>query len=115
MVNRRGADWKAARRAVVVKEPGVLKLESVPDATPDAGEVLLRVMGHEFAALGEGVEGWKVGERVVSLPYMSCGACEACRHGGRSRRVPGTGTPEHAMQSSFVTIAARAVTRDVPR
>ncbi len=87
----------------------MLKLESVPDAAPEPGEILLRVrdcgicgsdlhaaklgigmpadtiMGHEFAgeiaALGEGVEGWKIGERVVSLPYMSCGACEACRCG----------------------------------
>jgi (R,R)-butanediol dehydrogenase/meso-butanediol dehydrogenase/diacetyl reductase len=96
-------------RAVVLKEPGVLQVESVPDAVPEPGEILLRVrdcgicgsdlhaakfgigmppdsiMGHEFAgeiaALGEGVEGWKVGERVVSLPYMSCGACDACRRG----------------------------------
>lgn len=96
-------------RAVVLKEPGILKLESVPDAVPEAGEILLRVrecgicgsdlhaakfgigmppdtiMGHEFAgeiaALGEGVEGWKVGERVVALPYMSCGTCEPCRRG----------------------------------
>jgi (R,R)-butanediol dehydrogenase/meso-butanediol dehydrogenase/diacetyl reductase len=96
-------------RAVVLKEPGVLAVESVPDAKPAAGEILLQVrncgicgsdlhaakfgigmppdtiMGHEFAgeiaALGEGVEGWKVGERVVSLPYMSCGACELCRRG----------------------------------
>ena len=114
-------------RAVVLKEPGVLKVESVPDATPDAGEILLRVrdcgicgsdlhaakfgigmppdtiMGHEFAgeiaALGEGVDGWKVGERVVSLPYMSCGTCDACRGGygfhcatmrnDRARAIPG--------------------------
>ena len=96
-------------RAVVLKEPGVLKLESVPDVTPEPGELLLRVrncgicgsdlhaakfgigmppdtiMGHEFsgeiAALGEGVDGWKVGDRVTSLPYMSCGACAACRRG----------------------------------
>jgi len=96
-------------RAVVLKEPGVLRLESVPDAKAEPGEILLRVrdcgicgsdlhaakfglgmpadsiMGHEFAgeieALGAGVEDWRVGERVVSLPYMSCGACEACRRG----------------------------------
>ncbi|MCC6766693.1 MAG: alcohol dehydrogenase catalytic domain-containing protein [Deltaproteobacteria bacterium] len=30
-------------RAVVLKEPGVLKLESVPDAAPEPGEILLRV------------------------------------------------------------------------
>ncbi len=96
-------------RAVLFKEPGVLTVESVPDAKPAPGEILMQVrdcgicgsdlhaakfgigmpadtiMGHEFAgeiaALGEGVDGWKVGERVVSLPYMSCGACDACRRG----------------------------------
>jgi (R,R)-butanediol dehydrogenase/meso-butanediol dehydrogenase/diacetyl reductase len=96
-------------RAVLLKEPGVLKLESVPDAEAQPGEILLRVrdcgicgsdlhaakfgigmpadsiMGHEFAgeiaALGEGVEGWRVGERVVSLPYMACGECDPCRRG----------------------------------
>jgi (R,R)-butanediol dehydrogenase/meso-butanediol dehydrogenase/diacetyl reductase len=43
------------------------------------------IMGHEFAgevaALGEGVDGWKVGERIVSLPYISCGTCDACTRG----------------------------------
>lgn len=96
-------------RAVVLKEPGILKVESVPDAVAEPGEILLRVrncgicgsdlhaaklgigmspgtiMGHEFAgeiaALGEGVEGWKVGERVVSLPQMTCGSCAACQRG----------------------------------
>ncbi len=96
-------------RAIVLKEPGVLKLESVPDPKPQPGEILMRVrdcgicgsdlhaaklgigmpadsiMGHEFAgeiaALGEGVEDWRVGERIVSLPYMSCGTCAACTRG----------------------------------
>jgi (R,R)-butanediol dehydrogenase/meso-butanediol dehydrogenase/diacetyl reductase len=96
-------------RAVVFKEPGVLTVESVPDAVAQPGEILMQVrncgicgsdlhaakfgigmpadtiMGHEFAgeiaALGDGVEGWRVGERVVSLPYMSCGICDACQRG----------------------------------
>ena len=40
-------------------------------------------MGHEFAgevaALGAGVDGWRLGEPVVSLPSMACGACAACQ------------------------------------
>jgi (R,R)-butanediol dehydrogenase/meso-butanediol dehydrogenase/diacetyl reductase len=40
------------------------------------------VFGHEFSGvireLGEGVGGWQVGERVVSLPIHHCGQCEAC-------------------------------------
>jgi threonine dehydrogenase-like Zn-dependent dehydrogenase len=96
-------------RAVLLKEPGYLRVETVPDPEPAADEILLRVrncgicgsdlhavkygmqmpadaiLGHEFsgevAALGARVRGWRVGERVVSLPYMSCGTCPACERG----------------------------------
>src|SRR2546426_259604 len=96
-------------RAAVLKEPGVLRVESVPDPTPAPDEIVLRVrncgicgsdlhaarygtlmppdavLGHEFsgeiAALGAAVNGWRIGERVVSLPYMACGACPACARG----------------------------------
>lgn len=87
-----------------------LRLETVPDPVPDAGEIVIRVgaattcgtdlkvwrrggharmlkpptlFGHEAAgrivALGEGVTGWKVGDRVVannSAPCMSCFFCQ---------------------------------------
>jgi (R,R)-butanediol dehydrogenase/meso-butanediol dehydrogenase/diacetyl reductase len=96
-------------RAVLLKEPGFLRVETVPEPEPEADEILLRVrdcgicgsdlhavkhglqmpsdtiLGHEFsgeiAAVGARVEGWRIGERVVSLPYMSCGACPACERG----------------------------------
>jgi (R,R)-butanediol dehydrogenase/meso-butanediol dehydrogenase/diacetyl reductase len=99
----------AFMRAVLLKEPGDLRVESVADPSPEADEIVLRVrncgicgsdlhaakyglqmppdaiLGHEFAgeivALGSRVAGWNVGERVVSLPYMSCGECPACRRG----------------------------------
>ena len=42
-------------------------------------------LGHEFtgriSALGEGVTGWKVGDRVTANGTLSCGQCEACRAG----------------------------------
>ncbi|MDR1519217.1 MAG: zinc-binding dehydrogenase [Planctomycetota bacterium] len=43
-------------------------------------------VGHEFsgviAAVGEGVEGWKPGDRVVSeTAYHYCGICDYCREG----------------------------------
>jgi hypothetical protein len=98
-----------AVKAVVWKGPGELCLAELPDPRPGPGEVLLRVrdcgicgsdlhaaklgltlmpgsvLGHEFsgtiAELGEGVEGWRVGDRVVPLPYHSCGTCDRCRDG----------------------------------
>ncbi|RYG25498.1 MAG: alcohol dehydrogenase [Burkholderiales bacterium] len=43
------------------------------------------IFGHEFAgvisAVGEGTQGWSVGDRVVSLPVNNCGECEACQAG----------------------------------
>jgi (R,R)-butanediol dehydrogenase/meso-butanediol dehydrogenase/diacetyl reductase len=94
-------------RAVVVGETGgPLEVIERPDPAPAAGELLVRVrsagvcgtdlhlagvppgvppgtvLGHEFAgdvvAVGPGVTGWSVGERVCALPSIGCGGCLAC-------------------------------------
>jgi L-iditol 2-dehydrogenase len=43
------------------------------------------VLGHEFSgevlALGEGVTGWRPGDRVAVNSTMSCGVCDACVDG----------------------------------
>lgn len=58
------------------------------------------VMGHEYVVriteLGEGVEGWSVGDRVVCEQHVSaCGVCDVCRRGMihlcREKRPPGGG------------------------
>jgi len=98
-------------RAVVMQglhQP--LKVETLPDPTPEAGEVVVRVarcgicgsdlhmtedaaygrvagdvLGHEFAgevvALGRGVEGMATGDLVSVIPLASCGQCATCRAG----------------------------------
>ena len=42
-------------------------------------------LGHEFsgrvAALGEGVTGFEIGERVSGVGYWYCGACHYCSKG----------------------------------
>jgi NADPH:quinone reductase-like Zn-dependent oxidoreductase len=92
----------------------VLQLEEVPDPRPGPGEVLVDVaacalnhldvdiregvsrfpveppfiLGVEvvgrIAELGEGVEGWQVGERVMPFLMASCGDCRFCRTGRES-------------------------------
>ena len=94
------------------KEPGNMEIREVEEPKPAAGQIKIKVtaagicgsdlhiydsdiaipvrppvtVGHEFsgviAELGEGVEGFEVGERVVSETAFSyCGVCEACREG----------------------------------
>jgi (R,R)-butanediol dehydrogenase / meso-butanediol dehydrogenase / diacetyl reductase len=87
-----------------------LAFETLPDPTPDAGQVVVKVgrcgicgsdlhmtedaaygcrhgdvLGHEFAgevvALGREVEGFRTGDLVSVIPLRSCGACEHCRKG----------------------------------
>lgn len=87
-----------------------LAFETLPDPTPDPGEVVVKVgrcgicgsdlhmtedaaygcrhgdvLGHEFAGevvcLGREVEGLRPGDLVSVIPLMSCGQCEHCRKG----------------------------------
>lgn len=87
-----------------------LVVETLPDPTPDAGEVVVEVgrcgicgsdlhmtedpaygcqkgdvLGHEFAgevvARGSDVAGLRIGDLVSVIPLKSCGACEYCRRG----------------------------------
>jgi NADPH:quinone reductase-like Zn-dependent oxidoreductase len=101
--------------AVVLEAFGVpenLRMRQVPDPSPGAGEVLLRVeacgvcfhdvinrrgdlprtnvpaiLGHEAAgeviAVGSDVEGWAVGDRAATLQRLNCGECRHCS-GGRN-------------------------------
>jgi 2-desacetyl-2-hydroxyethyl bacteriochlorophyllide A dehydrogenase len=98
-------------RAVEVTAPGSWAVTEVPDPSPGAGEVLVRVSvcglcgtdmhilegeltsarypltpGHELSgevvALGDGIEGTQVGDVVAVDPNLPCGRCHYC-HVGR--------------------------------
>ncbi|HEY3833470.1 MAG TPA: alcohol dehydrogenase catalytic domain-containing protein [Acidimicrobiia bacterium] len=96
----------ATMLAAVYNGDGHMLVESISVPEPRAGEVLIAVshcgicgtdlhlvlekyarpgavLGHEWAgtiaALGEGVEGWRVGQRVVAGPTPGCGECRSCR------------------------------------
>jgi NADPH:quinone reductase-like Zn-dependent oxidoreductase len=92
----------------------VLRVEDIADPEPGPGQVLIDVtasaLNHldvdiregisrfpvelpfvpgvevvgRIAALGEGVEGWQVGDRVMPLLMDPCGACRFCRTGRES-------------------------------
>jgi (R,R)-butanediol dehydrogenase/meso-butanediol dehydrogenase/diacetyl reductase len=96
-------------KAAAFKRQNEMAVIDIPKPKADSGEVVLKVhacgicgsdlhavqygfgmppdtvMGHEFCGeiheLGKGVSGFKLGERVTSLPYISCGECEYCRRG----------------------------------
>lgn len=97
-------------KALVYDGPNTLDLREVPDVSPKAGEVKLKiracgicgsdvhgylgltgrriapmVMGHEFAGeiveLGSQVEGLQVGARVAAYPVDFCGECPMCKAG----------------------------------
>ena len=100
-------------RAVVIEEYGVLPVvHEVPRPEPAEGAVVLKVeatglcrsdwhgwMGHDadivlphvpghelagtIAAVGAGVTGWQVGDRVTTPFICACGSCEQCREGNQ--------------------------------
>jgi (R,R)-butanediol dehydrogenase / meso-butanediol dehydrogenase / diacetyl reductase len=96
-------------KAAAFKAQNQMAVIDVPTPHAGAGEVVLKVhncgicgsdlhavqygmgmppdtvMGHEFSGeifeIGAGVSGYRLGQRVTSLPYIACGECEACRLG----------------------------------
>ena len=113
-------------RALVYLGPRRMQLQDAPDPVPRSGEVVIAtlasavcgsdlhgfreasprripplVMGHETVgvidAIGEGVAGTRLGERVVLKPILACGECPRCREG-----------------RSNVCIRGRLVGRDLP-
>lgn len=61
------------------------------------------------AALGAGVTGWEIGQRVVANPQLWCGMCRQCVRGFQNRCERGGILGEHARGAcaEFVTIPAR--------
>ncbi|MGW3183968.1 alcohol dehydrogenase catalytic domain-containing protein [Kitasatospora sp. NPDC001119] len=137
----------AALRAVQVAAPGAApELVEVPPREPGPGAVRITVEacgvchsdlliaggllpgstfpitpGHEIAgrvdALGEGVEGWRVGDRVAVGWYGgSCGHCDACRAGDGLHcarvEIPGVAYPGGFADSVVVPAVALAAVPD---
>jgi threonine dehydrogenase-like Zn-dependent dehydrogenase len=119
-----------------------VSVEDRPTPQPQAGELLLEVShcgvcgsdlhflvewggrtnvieGHEFsgtvAAVGDGVTGWNVGDRVVPGQSPKCGECEYCRAGrvslcaGRGRVGADDGDWQGAFAGYKTIVAADAL------
>jgi (R,R)-butanediol dehydrogenase / meso-butanediol dehydrogenase / diacetyl reductase len=108
-------------KAAVYRRPNEMAVIDVPRPVAGPGEVVLKVhncgicgsdlhavqygfgmppdsvMGHEFSGevveLGPQVRGYAIGDRVTSLPYIGCNACEHCvgGHGMHCENIRGLG------------------------
>lgn len=134
----------------VMTAPGVIEFREVETPSPKAGEVLVKIQkigicgsdihvyhgkhpftkypvtqGHEVsgevAALGEGVTGFSVGQKVTIQPQVVCGECYPCRHGKynlcESLKVMGfqtTGVASHyfAVDANKVTLLPEDMSLD---
>lgn len=128
-------------RQAVMTEPGKIEFGQVGEPRPDEGRVRIRVQrigvcgsdihvfhgkhpfvtypliqGHEFAgvveAVGKGVEGIQVGDKVTATPQETCGQCPPCRRGQYNAcevlKVRGFQAPGCA-QDYFVTEAEKII------
>lgn len=125
----------------VMTAPGKIEFREIETPAPKVGEVLVRIMkigvcgsdihvwhgehpftsypvtqGHEvsgeIAALGAGVEGFEIGQKVTIQPQVVCGKCYPCRHGKynlcESLKVMGFQTT--GVASEYFAVAAEKVT-----
>lgn len=126
-------------RAVVFERPGEAILKELPVPRPGPGEVLLKVAacgvcgtdhhifrgeylspypivgGHELsgtvAALGTGVVGWRVGDRVAADPNVFCGECYFCRsnRANHCQRFAAVGVTVDGGFAEHVVVPARTL------
>jgi L-iditol 2-dehydrogenase len=106
-------------------KPGYIKVKvhaagicgsDVPRVLSNGAHFYPIVLGHEFAGevveLGEGVENFKIGDRVAGVPLVPCGKCEDCNRGNYSlcKHYSFIGSREQGSFADYVVIpAANAV------
>ncbi|MBQ1984921.1 MAG: alcohol dehydrogenase catalytic domain-containing protein [Clostridia bacterium] len=125
----------------VMTAPGVIEFRNIEKPSPKAGEILVKIMkigvcgsdihvwhgehpftsypvtqGHEvsgeIAALGEGVTGFEVGQKVTIQPQVVCGKCHPCRNGKYNlcEELKVMGFQTTGVASEFFAVDAQKVT-----
>lgn len=78
-------ETKAGEVLVKIKKVGICGTDLHAYAGNQAFFSYPRILGHELAAevleVGDDNHGIAVGDKVVVMPYLSCGKCVACRQG----------------------------------
>ena len=134
----------------VMTAPGVIEFREIPVPQPEKGQVLVKIhrigvcgsdihvyhgkhpftsypvtQGHEVSgsieALGEGVTGLSVGQKVTIEPQVTCGHCHPCTHGKYNLceelkvmgfQTTGTASEYFAVDASKVTPLPDSMTFD---
>ena len=134
----------------VMTAPGVIEFREIPVPQPEKGQVLVKIhrigvcgsdihvyhgkhpftsypvtQGHEVSgsieALGEGITGLSVGQKVTIEPQVTCGHCHPCTHGKYNLceelkvmgfQTTGTASEYFAVDASKVTPLPDSMTFD---
>jgi 2-desacetyl-2-hydroxyethyl bacteriochlorophyllide A dehydrogenase len=128
-------------KALVIETPHHAVVKEVPNPIPKPGEVVIKVEqigicgtdfhiyegeflspypiipGHEFSGtiheLGEGVEGFRIGDRVTADPSLFCGRCLYCltNRGNQCANWGALGNTVNGSMAEFVAVPARNVVK----
>lgn len=124
-------------KALVMEQPRRAVVKEVPDPKPGPGEVVIQVAqvgicgtdfhifegeflspyplipGHEFSGtiseVGDGVEGFRVGDRVTADPSLFCGRCVYCltNRGNQCADWGALGNTVNGSMAEYVAMPAR--------
>ncbi|HTW87211.1 MAG TPA: alcohol dehydrogenase catalytic domain-containing protein [Candidatus Binataceae bacterium] len=143
-ISRRPISEPPEPRQAILKAPGDLELRTFTPPAPGPGEVLVQVrcalscgtdlktwrrghpmfslptpFGHEFsgvvAALGEGVERFRVGDGLMAAPTAPCGRCFFCLHGQENLCADAVGKMLMGAYADFILLPAHIVARNAFR
>ena len=104
---------RIALKAAALNHLDLFVLEGMPNLPLTLPQVCGADGAGVLDALGDGVSGWKIGERVLINPGLCCGVCEYCRAGEQSLCVKYQILGEHldGTLAQFVCVPARMIAR----